>query len=82
VYALAYKKKECYNFGIVICFGVCVMYCENFLCIYQSQGQCILDEIRLDGLGMCTECIYPNFEQEILNQMKKDLLEKYGEMEE
>jgi len=28
-------------------------------------------------LGMCTECIYPDFNEEILNEAKLKLLNKY-----
>ena len=51
--------------------------CENILCIYQSNNRCILDSISVDGLGMCTECIYPNIDKEILDHAKITLLKQY-----
>ena len=53
------------------------MKCENSFCIYQSKGKCILKDINIDSLGMCTECIYPEINEEILNQAKFKLLKKY-----
>ena len=38
------------------------MNCENKFCIYQSKGECILDHVEIDRLGMCAECIYPNLD--------------------
>lgn len=53
------------------------MNCENNFCIYQNKDKCILDEISIDSSGMCTECIYPNIDEKILNQAKLKLLKKY-----
>ena len=47
------------------------MKCENSFCIYQSKGKCMLDEVEIDDLGMCTECIVPDIDEEILNQAKE-----------
>ena len=54
-----------------------MMKCDNYLCIYQSNEECLLNEIRIDAFGMCTECIYPDFNEEILNEAKLKLLNKY-----
>jgi hypothetical protein len=53
------------------------MKCENSFCIYQSKGKCILDKVAIDSLGMCSECIYPDIDEEILNQAKFKLLKNY-----
>lgn len=53
------------------------MKCENNFCIYQSEGKCILDKISMNNLGMCTECIYPDINKNILNQAKSKLLIDY-----
>ena len=53
------------------------MKCENNFCIYQSEGRCILDEIDIDSLGMCTSCIYPKIDEKILNKAKIKLLRYY-----
>ena len=51
------------------------MYCENYLCIYQDNERCTIDEISLDVMGMCTSCIYPNIEDKVLKELKKETLE-------
>lgn len=53
------------------------MKCENSFCIYQSKGKCILDMVGIDILGMCTECIYPEIDEEVLNEAKRTLLKEH-----
>lgn len=57
------------------------MNCENKFCIYQSKGKCILEEIDIDSLGMCADCIYPDIDEKILNQAKLRLLNLYKEID-
>lgn len=57
------------------------MKCENIFCIYQSKGQCLFDEVDIDSLGMCAECIYPDIDEEILFQAKLKLLKKYEKID-
>ena len=53
------------------------MKCENYFCIYEDNGKCILDKIELDVMGQCTECIYVNLESDVLKEAKQNLLKKY-----
>ncbi|MDD5923163.1 MAG: hypothetical protein PUC88_00030 [Clostridia bacterium] len=53
------------------------MKCENSFCIYQFKSECLLDKVDIDSLGMCTECIYPDIDEEILNRAKLKLLRNY-----
>lgn len=55
------------------------MPCDNFFCIYQSEGVCILKEIQIDHVGVCASCIYPNIDEAYLKQEKLKLLQKYQE---
>ena len=57
------------------------MNCENYLCVYQSDGQCLLKEISLDQTGSCLACIYPDIEPAVLEQAKTDFLKKQEETE-
>ena len=57
------------------------MYCQNKFCIYQSKDKCILNNISIDESGMCTECIYPNIDTNILEQAKNELLKKYEQLD-
>ena len=50
------------------------LFCENEFCIYQKQGNCILESVQLDMRGNCAECIYINVEENDLNNMKEKLL--------
>lgn len=45
--------------------------CENEFCIYQKQGNCILDNIQLDKQGCCLDCIYIDIEENELNKFKE-----------
>lgn len=57
-----------------------LLKCENYLCIYQKNNQCILDNISLDELGMCDQCIYVDVEEGELNTIKKKMLDYYGKI--
>ncbi len=46
------------------------MKCENKFCIYQCKGKCIIKEVSIDDLGMCSQCIYPSIDEKILNIAK------------
>ena len=48
------------------------MKCENEFCIYQEKGNCILDEISLDIIGQCTDCIYVNIPNKQLEKLKNE----------
>ena len=51
------------------------MNCENYFCIYQSKGKCIIEENNIDNCGMCLDCIYPDIEERILTDAKNRMLE-------
>lgn len=50
------------------------MDCENYLCIYESNGKCTLKTISLDISGQCTNCIYVTLTEEEVEQAKKRTL--------
>ena len=47
-----------------------LMKCENYLCIYEKDGDCLLTNIELDIMGQCKECIYIELEEESLKKLK------------
>ena len=53
--------------------------CQNYLCIYEHEGKCKLNNIELDVLGQCTECMYPNIDKTELNRLKLKTLLKLEE---
>ncbi len=57
------------------------MNCENDFCIYENCGKCILDEISIDHIGHCSTCIYPNFDDTVIQEAKEKLLKKLGDFQ-
>ena len=58
------------RYGMLYCNGVVNLECENEFCIYQENGNCILEDIKLDILGQCTDCIYVDIPKNQLEQFK------------
>ena len=56
------------------------MECENRFCIYESNGECILDKISIDSLGFCADCLLPDIDEETLKSAKSKLLKKYDSL--
>ncbi len=54
------------------------MRCEHNFCIYCDNDKCQLKEIWIDSLGMCSNCIEINIEDETLKELKKELLDIYA----
>ena len=50
------------------------MTCENIFCIYQRNNECILEEISLDIMGICDNCIYVDIDTKMLNELKENQL--------
>lgn len=54
------------------------MKCENYFCIYEEKGECVLKEIKIDITGQCDSCIYidvpelqlDNYKNQLKNRMK------------
>ncbi len=53
------------------------MKCENYFCVYQDNGKCILDEINIDIMGQCDSCIYIDIPKFELEKYKKLLKNKF-----
>ena len=49
------------------------MTCENRFCVYWRKDNCTLNEVRLDGMGSCEDCI--------IVEVPEELLEKKGAKE-
>lgn len=50
------------------------MRCENEFCIYQTDNNCILNNIELDINGTCLSCILIQIPNETLNEFKNKAL--------
>ena len=46
------------------------MKCDNYLCICEENSVCTLDDIELDIMGQCRDCIYINIEKQQLLKLK------------
>jgi len=56
------------------------LFCENEFCIYQKQGNCILERVKLDIQGNCMDCLYVNIQEDTLDLLKEDLLRNLEEI--
>ena len=52
------------------------MVCENKFCVYWSDNRCVLKEIVLDIQGSCTSCVYITMDDEELDNLRREQLEK------
>lgn len=48
------------------------MNCDNSFCIYWQDNRCLLEEISLDRLGQCMDCIYVEIKEEELAEHRKE----------
>ncbi len=51
------------------------MKCEVDFCIYQKNGECIVNEIQINSRGMCDECIIVCIDNNYLVNAKRNQLE-------
>ena len=58
------------------------MNCENSLCIYEENGVCCLDQIDINYLGLCEQCINISISDETLNILKRKTRERIMRAEE
>ena len=52
------------------------MTCENRFCVYWRKDNCTLNEVRLDGMGSCEDCIVVEVPEELLEKKRTELLQK------
>ena len=53
------------------------MNCDNIYCVYQNKGKCTLECIQIDVSGKCTECVYVDLDDKVLNNAKNKLLRAF-----
>ena len=58
------------------------MECCNRLCIYEENGSCSLDEIDLNELGLCGQCITISIDEITLKNLKKKTRDRISAAEE
>jgi len=52
------------------------MKCEFLYCIYNQNRNCLLDEIEINSLGMCEECIIVSLDDQFLEIEKAQQLKE------
>lgn len=57
------------------------MKCENLYCIYEQNGKCILDEIEINSVGMCSECILLPIPIDAADKMKSVKREEFEKLD-
>ncbi len=55
------------------------MNCENYLCIYQKDGNCKAEEPSINTLGMCEDCIIVSIPEKELKKYKVNDLKKFND---
>ena len=85
-YIIAYTHLRNYGYCDIIrnnyFSGELKMNCENIFCIYQSKSKCILENVDINNMGMCADCIYPDIDEKLINDAKSELLKKYENAQE
>lgn len=54
-----------------------LLSCENYFCIYQKDGACILDHININIQGFCEGCVFPDVDFDKLEKIKEMYREFY-----
>ena len=50
------------------------MKCDLEFCIYNNGNSCILDEVYINGFGMCEDCILVSVPPKALECLKREQL--------
>ena len=51
------------------------MNCEYEYCIYNSENECVFEEVTINNLGMCDDCIIISLDKDFLDMKKKQQLQ-------
>ena len=55
--------------------------CENEYCIYWSENRCLLDNVSVDGRGLCQSCVLVSLSEWSLGQLREEALCALGDIE-
>lgn len=47
-------------------------FCSNILCLYHSNGKCLLKNISVDEIGVCKDMILVTLSKEVENLIKNE----------
>lgn len=46
--------------------------CSVDMCIYNESGECLLDDININELGMCADCILVSIPADTVQKLKQE----------
>lgn len=55
------------------------MNCDCYLCIYQMNKSCTLNEVSVDNMGRCLEMILFSIDDFTLEKLKNETLKNYDD---
>ena len=55
------------------------MNCAHDYCLYNKGFKCTLEEVNIDSMGLCDECIIVRFDADVLEAEKERQLNKLEE---
>ena len=58
------------------------MKCKYEFCIYEENGLCILNNVSINTVGLCDNCILPTFDNKLLSELKDETLKQLHNSEE
>lgn len=53
------------------------MNCDNIFCIYWEDEHCTINNISIDIVGNCMNCIYVDIKDDILLEARKRMLRSF-----
>jgi len=53
--------------------------CANDYCLYNKEFKCTLEEVNIDSMGICDDCILVNIDNDVLATEKVRQLSKIAE---
>lgn len=54
-----------------------MLSCENHWCIYNDEHYCIFEEIELDEIGVCRNCVFITIPDEMEEKFKNEVLDYF-----
>ena len=52
------------------------MNCEFNYCIYNKNGSCLFESVKINLLGMCDQCIIVSIPDERLDRLKQQTMQE------
>jgi hypothetical protein len=50
------------------------MICEFHHCVYNAENRCAFESVKINGWGMCDECLIVEVPEATLNELKLQML--------